>query len=101
MKIILVGAMLVASAMSSYEIHVSAPQPHPAGCAQHLVGKQVLGVGVVTHAADQPDGAGKYLVRIATAAHGAKPGSEVSMLLSQEQLCDLADSLESTVPGRP
>lgn len=93
MKSILLVAALAASSVPGLDVHLTTGHaPHPS-CAQRLVGKQVLGVGTVAKADNTPNADGKYLVHIEKREAGQN--SSVDMWLTTEQLCDLADSVES------
>jgi hypothetical protein len=88
MKMIVSAALLAVSALSGLD-PVKVAQLE--SCAQRLVGKQVLGVGKVSVAA--PDAEGKYQVQIA--GEGDKA---IVMVLTQDQLCELAETVEPTRP---
>ncbi|MDB5097302.1 MAG: hypothetical protein JWM80_1723 [Cyanobacteria bacterium RYN_339] len=88
MKTILTAAMLAASALSGIDHQQAASPPN---CAQRLLGKQLLGLGTVTVAAQDADG--KYQVQIK-----GEQDKAVVMVLTEDQLCDFAQTVEPTAP---
>lgn len=88
MKMIVSAALLAVSALSGLD---PAKVAQLETCAERLVGKQVLGVGKVSVAA--PDADGKVQVQIV-----GEGGKAIVMVLSQDQLCDLAETVEPTRP---
>jgi hypothetical protein len=95
MKSLLIAAALAATAGNGYDIHLVQTNGPAVSCAQRLVGKQLLGLGIVKVASTEPTDDGKYLVKIETPPGAGSSAGAVSMLLSQDQLCDFANSVET------
>lgn len=99
MKSVFLVAALAASALSSLDARLYPVSRHTQTCAQRIVGKQILGIGVVKSASNEPDVNGKYVVEIDGGPATESGSRAVSMALTPDQLCDFADSIESTSPG--
>ncbi len=92
MKSLLICAALATTSMSGLNVHlVAVGSPHRPTCAEQLVGREIMGIGTVTLAEEQADHRGNFLVKLAC-PHGQAGANEVSMVLSQEQVCDFAAS---------
>jgi hypothetical protein len=88
MKTILTAAMLAATALTNVDpSQVVALQT----CAQRLVGKQLLGLGTVTVLEKGADGRSQVQIK-------GEQDKAVTMVLSEDQLCDFAQTVEPTAP---
>jgi hypothetical protein len=99
MKSLLIAAALAASAATGFDVHLVQTNGPAVSCAQRLLGKQLLGLGIVKVASTEPTNEGKYLVIIESPHASSSEAGKVKMLLGQDQLCDFANSVESSTSG--
>ena len=92
--LMIMAALATGTAYSNLDVKLSTVDTASKACAERVVGKQLLGVGLVKKAEADPADGSKFLIQIQGAS-----GGQTTMKLSGEQLCDFADSLETTAPG--